>query len=433
MTEGRRLKLGLSMAGHGYHDCAWLHDAAVLHGPSSFDYYRDLARTAERGLFDMVFLADLSYFSMVDVPSGALGRRADGGLEPLTLLAALATHTSNIGLAATASTTFFEPYHLARFFASIDQLSGGRGGWNLVTSSQDEEAQNFGSASIVGKHERYCRAEEFVDVVTGLWDSFDDDTFVADRCSGLYFHPSKVRQLNHKGRFFSVAGPLNVRRSPQGRPVVIQAGASENGRELAARTADIVYTLQPTLEGAKRFYADMKARLPRHGRQHGELLVMPGLLPVVGATAAEAQAKVDRLKELIDPVVGLEYLSGYFGDLSRYPLDGPLPELRDDKELQSRSKVLLEIAKSNGYTIRQLIQHVSISNAHYVAVGTPAQVADTLEEWFRCGAADGFNILPAISPISLVEFVEHVVPELQRRGLYRLRYESSTLRGNLFS
>lgn len=431
MHSERRIRLGLSIAGHGYHDSAWLHPQARPHGPSELGYYVEIARLAERGLFDMVFLADLSFFPMADGPAGALGRRGESGLEPLTLLAALASQTRNVGLVATASTSFYQPFHLARTFASLDQISGGRAGWNVVTSSMDEEARNFSMPAMAPKQERYERAEEFVDVVTGLWDSFDHDTFEADRSTGRFFDPAKVRPLNHIGRYFQVDGPLNVRRSPQDRPVIVQAGASAEGQDLAARTADVVYALQTTLGAAERFYGGLKARMKHFGREPDDLKIMPGLMPIVGATEAEAQAKLLAMKDMVDPHVGLEYLSIYFGDLSRYPLDGPLPELRQDRQIQSRGQAILDIARRNGYSIRQLFQSICVSNAHHLVVGTPSTIADVMEKWFVSGAADGFNILPTVSPVSIADFVDQVVPELQRRGLLRTRYEATTLRGNL--
>lgn len=433
MSSGRRqMNLGLSMAGHGYHYSAWHHPGADPHGPTDFHYYLNLAKLAERGLFDMVFLADLLYFPMVNIPDGALGRRGDGvGLEPMTLLAALAPQTTHIGLVATTSTTFSQPYHLARSYASLDQLSAGRAGWNVVTSTDDDEAMNFGLSAIPEKKLRYQRAEEFLDVVTGLWDSFDMDTFSADRQTGMFFDPGKVRKLSYYGKYFSVSGPLNVRRSPQGRPVIVQAGASIDGQELAARTADVVYTLQNEIGRAKAFYDSVKARMVKYGREVNELKIMPGILPIIGETLGEAQAKHQSLQDLVDPMVGLEYLSGYFGDLSSYPIHGPVPDLRSDIPLASRGQSLLQIARRNNFSIHQLIQSVSISNGHKIVIGTPTMVADFMEEWFTAGAADGFNILPAVSPVSVCEFVDCVVPELQSRGIFRSAYPGTTLRENL--
>lgn len=426
------IKLGLSMAGYGYHHSAWLSPDVPADGVSSFDFYLNQARIAERGLFDMAFLADFLTFSMIDTPRGVSGRSVRGGsFEPLTLLSALAPMTENIGLAATTSTTFGVPFHVARTFASLDLLSGGRAAWNVVTSFQDEEAENFGSAQILDKSSRYDRAEEFVDVVLGLWDSMAPDAFLYDRESGMLFDPKKVRALNHVGQHFRVKGPLGAPRSVQGRPVICQAGASEHGQELAARTADVVYSVQPTLAGAAKFYEGLKSRMAKYGRDRDAMKIMPGLLPVLGGTEAEAQAKFKAMQEMIDPLVGLRYLSALFGDLSDYPIDDPVPDLRQDKELATRAQVILNLARENNWSIRQLYQRTAIGNTHNVVVGTPEQVADTMQEWIEGRGADGFNVLPALSPVSLTEFVDQVIPILQKRGLYRTAYEGTTLRANL--
>ena len=431
MVEAPRMRLGLSMVGYGYHHSAWLHPDSPRGGATSLAHYLEMTRIAQRGLFDMAFLADFTAFPMVDVPKGALGRRDRDSLEPVALLAALAPLTENVGLVATTSTTFGSPYHTARIFATVDQISGGRVGWNVVTSFQDEEAKNFGSQHILEKRLRYERAEEYVDVVAGLWDSFDADAFLYDKASGRYFDPAKVRVLNHAGRHFQVKGPLTVPRSPQGRPVIVQAGASEDGQELAARTADVVYAVQNNLADARRFYRGLKGRMARYGRAESEMKIMPGLLPVIGDTEEAARRRYREMQEMVDPMVGLEYLARVFGDLSAYPLDGPVPDLRQDMELASRSRVHLETARRNNYTIRQMFQSVAIGNAHHTVIGTPEQIADTMATWIAEGAADGFNILPAISPMSAAEFVDQVVPVLQRRGLYRTAYDSATMRGNL--
>lgn len=431
MSGKRQIKLGLSMKGYGYHHSGWLDPNAPVSGATDFRHYLDMTKTAEAGLFDMVFLADFVAFPMVDMPKGALGRRDKDSLEPLSLLSALAPMTQKIGLAATMSTTFSEPYHTARAFASIDHISGGRVGWNVVTSFQDEEAKNFGSTKILAKELRYERAEEFVDVTFGLWESFADDAFPRDKSSGVYFDPTKVNILDHAGKHFRVKGPLTVPRTPQGRPVIIQAGASNEGQELAARTADVVYAVHNTLEDAQKFYRSLKGRMAKYGRAEDEIKIMPGLLAVIGDTEQAARAKYKQMQEMVDPMVGLEYLARVFGDLSGYPLDGPVPDLRTDTQLASRSEVLLNVARRNNYSIRQLFQSVAIGNAHNTLIGTPEQIVDTMQTWFDEGGADGFNILPAISPAGVHEFVEHIVPELQKRGLFRTAYESSTLRGNL--
>ncbi|MDB5376481.1 MAG: Monooxygenase [Rubritepida sp.] len=427
-----QIKLGLSMAGYGYHHSAWLSPDVPADGVSSFDFYLNQTRIAERGLFDMVFLADFVTFSMIDTPKGVNGRSVRGGsFEPLTLLAALAPMTKNIGLASTASTTFGVPFHVARSFASLDLLSGGRAGWNVVTSFQDEEAVNFGSSAILDKASRYERAEEFVDVVLGLWDSMAPDAFTYDRTTGMLFDPKKVRALDHVGKHFQVRGPLGAPRSVQGRPVIFQAGASEHGQELAARTADVVYSVQPSLAGAAKFYEGLKSRMAKYGRERDDMKIMPGLLPVLGGTEAEAQSKFRAMQEMIDPLVGLRYLSALFGDLSDHPIDGPVPDLRKDKELATRAQIILNLARENNWSIRQLYQRTAIGNTHNVVIGTPEQVADVMQAWIEGRGADGFNVLPALSPVSLTEFVDQVVPVLQKRGLYRTEYEGTTLRANL--
>ncbi|MDB5488141.1 MAG: Monooxygenase [Reyranella sp.] len=427
----RMIKLGLSMQGYGYHQSGWLHPDAPTGGAIDFKHYLNMTRIAQRGFFDMAFLADYVAFPMIDIPKGTLGRRDKDSLEPLSLLAALSPMTENIGLVATTSTTFATPYHTARAFASIDHINGGRTGWNVVTSFQDEEARNFGSSTILEKTKRYHRAEEFVDVVAGLWNSFETDAFPYDKKSGQYFQPGKVRELNHVGEHFQVKGPLTVPATPQGRPIIVQAGASEEGRQLAARTADVVYTVQSILAEGQKFYADMKSRVAGFGRAPDDLKIMPGILPVVADTEEAAQRKFKHWQEMVDPLVGLEFLARVFGDLSGYPLDGPVPELRTDRQINSRGQLMLGIARRNNYTIRQMLQSVAIGNGHNTVIGTPEQIAATMELWFTQGAADGFNILPAISPVSISEFVDQVVPLLQKKGLLRTAYESTTLRGNL--
>jgi alkanesulfonate monooxygenase len=428
----RQMKLGVSMRGLGYHITAWRMDGVPPDGDTHIDFYLTMTRIAERGLFDIAFLADYVAMKSQDQPRGYLGRTSGMiGLEPLTLLSALAPMTRNIGLVATLSTTFQQPYHIARIFASLDHISRGRAGWNVVTSFQDDEARNFGTEEILDKAARYARAAEAVQVVNGLWDSWDDDAFVRDRESGVYFDPARMHRLNHEGPYFRSAGPLNVPRTPQGRPVVVQAGASVEGQQLAAATADVVYAAHATLSDAQAFYRGIKDMMPGFGRQPDDLKIMPGILPVLGATREEAQAKYRAMQEAVDPLVGLGHLYSHFGDLSGYDLDGPVPELRTDKPLVSRSHVIHQIARRENLTIRQLYQRHTIGNAHNVVVGTAQDVADVMEDWFRSGGADGFNLLPALSPVSLSEFVDLVVPELQRRGLFRTAYEGRTLRENL--
>jgi FMN-dependent oxidoreductase (nitrilotriacetate monooxygenase family) len=350
-------------------------------------------------------------------------------------LSALAAVTSRIGLVATTSTSFNEPYNVARRFASLDHLSGGRAGWNLVTSATDLEAANFGNDKIALHADRYARAEEFVDVVLGLWNSWDDDAILIDRESGQFSRPNGFRPLNHRGTYFEVRGPLNISRTPQGQPVLVQAGSSGPGKDLAARTAEIVFTANQTLAEAVEFYGDLKERMGRFGREPGDLKIMPGLFPVVGRTDAEARAKFEELQSLVDPVVGLALLERMIGgfDLSGYDIDGPLPELPEANGAKSRQQLMFDLARREGLTLRQLYLRIAGARGHSQIIGTPAQIADEMEERFRANGADGFNIMPATLPGGLDDFIELVLPELRRRGLFRDDYEATTLRGHLGS
>jgi len=340
--------------------------------------------------------------------------------------------TEKIGLVATSTSTFDEPYLVARKFASLDVISRGRAGWNLVTSTNEREAYNFGRTAHVAHADRYDRASEFADVVLGLWDSWDEDAFLRDRESGQYFDPEKMHYLDHKGKHFSVKGPLNVVRSPQGRPILVQAGSSEPGRQLSARTADVVFTVQQHLDKAQEFSEDVKLRGAAFGRDPNSILIMPGLVPVVGSTLVEANRKLEQLNDLISSELGVAELSTIVGlDLSKFPIDGPLPDIPGTSQSQGRQKVTVELARRENLTIRQLYKKVVALRAHLTVAGTPEKIADTMEEWFRAKGADGFNIMPTMLPSGLTDFVDQVVPILQRRGLFRTSYESSTLRENL--
>ncbi len=427
----RQIKLGVSMIGLGYHPAAWRHPDTPPGGNMSLDHFINVTKIAERGLFDIAFLADGVGIRAYDEPPGALSHMSNNvQFEPLTLLSALAMVTTHIGLVATASTTYNEPYHVARKFASLDHISAGRAGWNVVTSRTDSEAQNFNLPASPGYDDRYERAIEFVDVVRGLWDSWEEDAFVRDQASGLNFHPEKMHYLDHKGKHFAVRGPLNVARTPQGHPVIVQAGASDQGRELAAATADVIYAASQTLEEGRAFYASVKGRMAKYGRHPDELKIMPGLLAVVGESEQEAQDKYGVLQELIDPLVGLAQLSASMGDLRGYDLDGPVPRLPEWR-MRSRAQIFYDLAQRHGYSIRQLYTAIAAGNGHRQAIGTPAMIVDQMEEWFRAEAADGFNVLATHMPAGLSDFVDHVVPEMQRRGLYRTAYEGRTLRANL--
>lgn len=427
-----KIKLGAFLLFTGHHVAAWRHPEASV--GTEFENYLQLARLAEAAKFDAIFFADSVAARLNDLD--AASRKAHSGIypfEPITLLSALSSVTRNIGLVATASTSFSDPFNLARQFASLDRLSGGRAAWNLVTSSDPDAAFNFGHDQQVLHADRYDRAEEFADVVLGLWDSFEDDTFLRDKASGRYFDPEKLHRIAHSGRHFTVRDPLNIPRSPQGLPVIVQAGASEPGKELAARTAEAIFAAQITLEEATAFYADVKGRLSKFGRSHDDLKILPGIFPVVGRTHSEAQEKFEGLQELVQPEVGLNLISQLAGvDLRNYPLDGPVPEQPPATNAgKSRQALVLDLARRENLTIRQLYLRIAGARGHWQVVGTPEEIADTMEERFQNYGADGFNIMAPVMPGGLSDFIELVVPELRRRGLFRSEYEGSTLRENL--
>lgn len=429
-----QLALGAFLYPSGHHIAAWRHPHAQADGGTDLRFYADLARAAEAAKFDLIFLADgvgtrgdnVEFLSRV-------AHNYQAQFEPITLLSALSVVTERIGLVATASTSFNEPYHLARKFASLDHLSSGRAGWNVVTTGNDHEARNFNRDHNFLHADRYTRATEFVDVVTGLWDSWEDDAFLRDKSAGIYFDRDKRHVLHHNGEHFKVQGPLNVSRPPQGHPVVVQAGSSEAGKELAARSGEVVFTAQQTLDEAVAFYADLKSRLPRHGRTADDLKIMPGVFPVVGASEAEAQEKFEQLQALIDPVVGLTLVSNLTGgfDLSSFPLDGPIPDLPETNGTKSRQQLVVDLARRENLTIRQLYQRVAGARGHWQLVGTTTQIADQLEERFRHYGADGYNIMAPFLPGGLHDFIRLVLPELRRRGLFRTEYTGSTLREHL--
>jgi N-acetyl-S-(2-succino)cysteine monooxygenase len=427
------MKLGAFVHETGQHVAAWRHPGAYTGAGVDFAQAMDVARTAERGKFDLLFLADGAAVSVFgsDDARGRMGKVVK--FEPITLLSALAAVTRHLGLVATATTTYNEPYTLARQFASLDQISGGRAGWNLVTSNNEAEAFNYSREEHHAHADRYDRAVEFADVVTGLWDSWEDDAFIRDQDSGVFFDPGKLHALNHRGKHFAVRGPLNVARSPQGRPVLVQAGASDTGRELAARTAELVFTAQTTFAQGREFYGDVRSRLGRYGRSDNDVKIMPGFYPVVAVTETEAREKFEFLQSLIQPSVGVAVLEHTIGvrDLEKYPLDGPVPDMADTNGPLSRQRLLLEAARRDKLTLWELCLLNAGPRGHLMAVGTPAQIADIMEHWFRNGAADGFNVMPAWLPGSLNDFVDLVIPELQRRGLFRTEYEGMTLRENL--
>jgi N-acetyl-S-(2-succino)cysteine monooxygenase len=432
-TGRRMMHLGAFIHETGQHVAAWRHPDAYAESGTVFAQAADVAKTAERGKFDLLFLADSAAVSVHGTAESRGGMGKTVKFEPVTMLSALAAVTTNLGLVATCSSTYNEPYTLARQFASLDQISAGRAGWNLVTSNNEAEAFNHGRDEHAAHADRYDRAQEFAEVVNGLWDSWDPDAFIRDKDSGVYFDPDKMHVLNHRGPHFSVRGPLNVARSPQGRPVLVQAGASNTGRDLAARLAELVFTAQTTFEQATEFYADVRARLPRYGRTDRDMKIMPGIYPVVGQTEAEAREKFDYLQSLIHPSVGLAVLEHTIGvsDLARFPLHGPVPEMGDTNGPLSRQRLLLDAARRDKLTLWELCLLNAGPRGHLLTIGTPAQIADVMEHWFHNGAADGFNVMPAWLPGSLTDFVDLVIPELQRRGLFRTEYEGKTLRDNL--
>jgi FMN-dependent oxidoreductase (nitrilotriacetate monooxygenase family) len=432
-NQTRQLKLGAFLQATGHHVAGWRHPDAQADAGVNIAHYRQIAQTAERAKFDALFLADGVAIRSND--ADALHLTARGAtFEPLTLLASLSAVTERIGLIATVSTTYNEPYHVARKFASLDHLSGGRAGWNVVTSWSEAEAHNFNLDKHPEHALRYDRAEEFVDVVTGLWDSWEDDAFVYDKAAGRHFSPEKLHALNHKGKHFSVRGPLNVARPVQGHPVIVQAGSSEAGQALAARTAEVIFTAQQSLADAQNFYRGLKAQLGKYGRSPDRLKIMPGVFPVVGRSESEALEKFEQLQSLIHPTVGLSLLQQHLGgvDLSGYPLDGPLPEnLQEPNGPKSRFHLVTALARKERLTIRQLYLRVATARGHWSIYGTPTGIADQLEQWFLNEAADGFNVMPPTLPGGLDDFVALVLPELRRRGLFRHEYEGRTLREHL--
>jgi FMN-dependent oxidoreductase (nitrilotriacetate monooxygenase family) len=431
MNNGKQLKLGMFIRPSGHHIASWRHPQAQADAGENFKHFVGMAQTAERGLFDMLFSAD-SATAFTAEKSSLHRTHYVAWIDPLSLLTALAACTKNIGLVCTASTSFEEPYSVARRFASLDLISHGRGGWNVVTTGNPLVAENYGPEPHLPKPERYRKAREFTDVVRGLWDSWDADAFIRDRESGVYFDAAKMHILDHHGPYYNVRGPLNVGRSPQGHPVIVQAGASDDGKEFAAETAEVVFTAHEHLESAKAFYADLKGRMPKYGREPDDLKIMPGVLVTVAPTRQEAQEKFQRLQDLIHPEIGVGLLSRRVEvDLSRYPVDGPVPEIEDDALRNSRSGIMFEAARREKLTIRQLYQRFAASRGHLCVVGTPGDVADLMAQWFLEGCADGFNVMPPTFPGGLDDFVDLVIPELQRRGLFRDRYEGATLRENL--
>lgn len=434
MSRPRQIHLGAFLQATGHHVASWRHPDAQADAGHNIEHYKALAATAERGKFDLVFVADSpGGWGDIDDKEAFSRHGKQAHFEPVTLWAALSQVTRRVGFVATSTTTYEDPYTTARKFASLDWISSGRAAWNVVTTGADV-SPNFSLPAHLEHAKRYERAEEYVDVVLGLWDSYEDDAFVYDREGGVYLDPAKLHVLNHKGRHFQVRGPLNVARPPQGHPVIVQAGASEDGRALAARTAEVIFTASQTLEEAQAFYADLKGRLARFGRRPEQLLVMPGVFPVLGGTEAEARANYEALQDLVHPAVAWNILKRHYAgvDLSGYSLDDPAPPLpRETNNSKSRLKLVSDIVERERPTLRELYRAVATARGHRTVVGTPEQIADAIQDWFENGAADGFNIMPPVLPTALTDFVDEVVPILQRRGLFRTEYEAATLRENL--
>ena len=429
------LHLSVFMSPTGGHVGGWRLPEASTDAGLEFEPWVEFARIAERGKFDMIFLADGNGVNGITTPD-LLARNPTlrpSVFEPLTLLSAIATHTSHIGLVATTTTTYDEPFGVARRFASLDRLSKGRAGWNVVTSSNPEDALNFSHDEHVEHADRYERAQEFVDVTKGLWDSWADDAFIQDKAAGLFLDPLKVRTLDHKGKHFSVRGPLNSARPVQGHPVIVQAGGSEPAKAMAARVADVVFTVNETKESAQAFYADVKGRLAQYGRTPDQLVVLPGASVFVGRTAEEAEALYQTLQDLIPESVGVALLSKMLSfDLSTYDLDGPLPEITGEvKGITTFRNMIRDMAGRDGLTIRQTYQKVLPARGHFLIKGDPIHVADQMQDWYESKACDGFNIVAPYLPGGLSAFVDLVVPELQKRGLFRKDYEGPTLRDSL--
>ncbi|MAC77870.1 MAG: nitrilotriacetate monooxygenase [Rhodobacteraceae bacterium] len=419
------MHLGTIVGAAGHHVAGWRMPDAEF-GSENLDLITRIVKTWEDAKFDLIFFADAVNTGLDAHPTHMLR------LEPLTLLGALCMTTSRIGIVATVSTTYSEPYNVARMLASIDHMSKGRGGWNVVTGSSPDAAANFGSDPHPEHATRYERAGEYLRVIKGLWDTWEDDAYIADKATGRYVDGAKMHVLDHKGPHFSVRGPLNISRPPQGYPVIMQAGASDTGKAFAAASAEVVFATQQVLEDAVAFAEDLRNRTEAAGRPRDDIRLMLGVAPVIGKTRQEAQAKLSELAALIDPVTALRVLSDRIGtDLSGYDLDGPVPDLPPSGMMQGHAVVLRAVAKKHDMTIRELRDYVAVSSGHRLVFGTPEDVADDLETWWRAGACDGFIILPSYYMQPQIDFCDRVVPILQQRGIFRTEYTGTTLRDHL--
>lgn len=428
MTNNRKIRFGAIIHGVGGNISGWRHPEVQTNASVSLDFYKQQAQKAEEGKFDLVFIADGLFINEKSIPH-FLNR-----FEPLTILSALAAVTSRIGLVGTVSTSYSDPFTVARQFASLDHISGGRAGWNLVTTPLESTALNYNKT--IEQHPdhatRYKIAEEYLEVTRGLWDSWDDDAFVGDKENDVFFDTSKLHHLNHKGEYFSVQGPLNIGRSKQGQPVVFQAGSSGPGKTIAAKGADAIFTMHPTLESAKSFYNDVKQQATEFGRNSEELNIFPGISPIIGDTEEEAEKKYEEIVNLVSIDRALAYLGRYFDhhDFSQYPVDEAFPELGDigKNSFQSHTDRIKQEAKEQNLTLRQVALREATPRSEFI--GTPEKIADLVQKWFEERGADGF-IIATQAPNTLDDFVEKVIPILQQRGLYREEYEADTLRGNL--
>ena len=430
MAPSRQLRLGAFMRPASIHTGAWRYPGAFPDANFNLAHIKRFAQTLERAKFDAFFMAD--HMAVLNMPLDALKRsHTVTSFEPFTLLSALSQVTTHLGLVATGSTTFDAPYHIARRFASLDHLSEGRAGWNIVTTSNPDAALNFGMDEHMEHGERYERAREFYDVVTGLWDSWADDAFIRDAEAGIYFDPDKLHVLNHKGEHLSVRGPLNIARPVQGWPVIVQAGASEAGRQLAAETAEAVFTAQSSLKVGQQFYADVKGRMEKLGRAREHMKILPACFVVVGDSVEEARAKRAKLDSLVHYANAISSLSIALGhDASKFDPDGPLPEIPESNASKSARQRVVEMAEREKLTVRQLAQRLG-GYSGLAMVGTPKTIADEMQEWLETEGSDGFTIMFPYLPGGLDDFVNGVVPELQRRGIFRREYEGKTLRENL--
>lgn len=430
MPQQKQLRLGAFMRPVSIHTAWWRYPGSLPDANFNFAHLSRFAQTLERGKFDAFFMAD--HLAVLNMPMDALKRSATvTSFDPLTLLPALAVVTQRLGLIATASTTFEQPYIIARKFASLDHLSGGRAGWNIVTTANPDAALNFGMDDQMEHDERYRRAREFYDVVTGLWDSWADDAFIKDVDSGVFFDPARMHVLNHKGKYLSVRGPLNIARPVQGWPVIVQAGASDAGRQLAAETAEVVFASAITMAAGQEYFRDVKGRMARLGRNPDHMKILPGALVIVASSQAEAEDQHARLDSLVHTDSALPNLSMRLGvDASSFDLDSALPPLPRTNAGQSGQKALVELAARENLTVRQLAQRVG-GYGGLTFVGTPGHIADQMEAWLRQEACDGFNLMFPFLPAGLDAVVDLLVPELQRRSLFRQDYEGTTLRENL--